>query len=77
VVLQCEDSDLLLRVQDWGRGFDPAALPDEMDRLGLISMHERAHMLGGSFKISSQPGQGTTVSVRVPLSTLLRKTGYA
>lgn len=77
VVLQCEDSDLLLRVQDWGRGFDPAALPDEMDRLGLISMHERAHMLGGSFKISSQPGQGTTVSVRVPLSTLLRKPGYA
>lgn len=66
VVLNFDEADLLLRVQDWGSGFDPTALPNEQDRLGLVSMNERARMLGGTCEINSQRGQGTAVVVRVP-----------
>ncbi len=71
VRLQPDRGDLLLSVQDAGRGFDLAALAEATDRVGLISMRERARMLGGVCEITSQPGQGTTVAVRVPLASLI------
>jgi signal transduction histidine kinase len=70
VVLKADQNHLLLSVQDWGRGFDMAALADERDHLGLVSMSERAKMLGGQSTISTAPGCGATVSVRVPLVAL-------
>lgn len=70
VALKADQDELLLSVQDWGRGFDLAALSDEGDHLGLVSMSERAKMLGGQCAISTTPGRGTTVSVRVPLAAL-------
>jgi signal transduction histidine kinase len=36
--------------------------------LGVISMRERARLVQGDFSIHSQPGQGTTLTVSVPLS---------
>ena len=39
-----------------------------MQTHGLLGMRERAAYLDGSASISSQPGQGTTVTVRLPLS---------
>ncbi len=56
---------LVLRVSDDGRGFDPAARALRSRRLGLTSMHERAASLGGSLAITSAPGQGTTVELRL------------
>jgi len=38
------------------------------ERLGLIGMSERAHMIGGSMEIDSAPGRGTRILVRLPLS---------
>jgi len=35
--------------------------------LGLLGMKERAQFCGGDVQISSSPGNGTTVTVRVPL----------
>jgi signal transduction histidine kinase len=58
--------DLVLRVIDDGRGFDPTARAVRARRLGLTSMNERAASLGGSLTITSAPGQGTTVELRVP-----------
>lgn len=54
-----------LEVMDDGTGFDPrtAAGPTQ---LGLASMRERVHLLGGVLAIDSAPGRGTTVSVEVP-----------
>ena len=71
VELRPADANLQLTVQDWGRGFDLAALPNERDRFGLVGMHERARMLGGTCDIRSKPGQGTTVCVRMPLAALV------
>jgi PAS domain S-box-containing protein len=59
---------LFLRVGDDGRGFVPnAVFPGH---LGLRSMRERAAVVGGILDISSAPGKGTRVSLRVPTATL-------
>jgi signal transduction histidine kinase len=34
--------------------------------LGLVSLEERAHLLGGVLAIATRPGSGTTIRVRVP-----------
>ncbi len=61
-----DGAQLRLQVSDGGPGFDPAAAADDA-RLGLPGMRERAELLGGSFRIQSQPGQGTTVVASWPL----------
>jgi signal transduction histidine kinase len=67
------DADVLtLSVRDNGRGFDlaerAAADADRAEQgIGLHTMSERAAVLGGVCEIRSQPGQGTTVCIRIPL----------
>jgi signal transduction histidine kinase len=58
------DSQIHLEITDDGAGFDAAAATQ--DRFGLLSMRERAQALGGDFRISSQPGDGTKVEVVLP-----------
>jgi two-component system, NarL family, sensor histidine kinase LiaS len=55
-----------LTVSDDGRGFDLDAVRHDNRGLGLVSMEERAHLLGGDVEILTQRGRGTTVRVRVP-----------
>lgn len=66
VTLDAEPHGLVLRVEDDGRGFDPAAPGPEA--LGLLGMTERATLLGGDVAFSRRPGGGTTVTARVPLA---------
>jgi signal transduction histidine kinase len=56
--------DVWLRVTDDGKGFDPQNPPE--GGYGLISMKERAEALGGEFRLTSQPGQGTSIEVVLP-----------
>jgi PAS domain S-box-containing protein len=58
---------LSMVIKDWGVGFQPAQTPRSLPRLGLLSMRDRARMLGGTCTIDSCPGQGTTVRVHIPL----------
>jgi signal transduction histidine kinase len=63
-----EDEDALrLSVVDDGVGFDPDAVR-EKKRLGLVSIRERAALIGGDIEIVSSPGQGTSISVYAPIS---------
>ncbi len=57
---------LLIDVEDNGRGFDPSQV-DTTQHLGLVSMQERAQLLGGTCTVVSRPGNGTTVHVVLPL----------
>lgn len=60
---------LELQVSDNGSGFDveQALLRAARDgRFGLIGLHERARLLGGSSQIDSRPGHPTTISVTLP-----------
>jgi signal transduction histidine kinase len=58
------DAEMRLEIADDGVGFD-AAIPTR-DSFGLVGMKERAQALGGEFRISSQPGDGTRVEVVLP-----------
>jgi len=52
-------------VRDRGRGFDPAAVPE--DRRGVAhSIRERMERVGGSARIASGPGKGTEVELELP-----------
>jgi len=72
VLIQCGtvDGELLIEVEDDGRGFDPAAVSvsgDTARGLGLLGMRERMELVGGQITIDSAPGRGVDVTVRVPL----------
>jgi len=59
-----------LQVTDDGVGFPAPATPADLVKsggLGLMGMHERARLFGGKAIITSEPGQGTTVSIIIPL----------
>jgi signal transduction histidine kinase len=64
VTLDAEGNQLRLVVRDWGRGFDPAAVPAQ--RFGLEGIRKRAELAGGRAEIHSAPGQGTTITVELP-----------
>jgi len=64
VGLRTDDQAILLEVSDDGRGFDPGSA---RAGIGLSAMRERVEELGGEIEISSRPGEGTEVTVRVPL----------
>jgi signal transduction histidine kinase len=58
-----------VEVTDDGGGFDPEptrALAARAGRLGLVGMHERVRMLGGSTRIESRPGGPTVISASLP-----------
>jgi signal transduction histidine kinase len=67
VRLETGDDHVVLSVVDEGEGFDSDAPAVRSRRLGLTSMEERARDLGGTLEISSEPGQGTTVRLEVPV----------
>ena len=66
-----ERGEVRLVVADDGEGFDPAAPPLERgpgERVGLVGMQERIGALGGTLKIESLPGAGTSVTATIPLA---------
>jgi signal transduction histidine kinase len=64
IELSAGPSGLVLKLSDNGRGLDSSL---RREGHGLISMRERTEGLGGRLEIASQAGQGTTLTVSVPL----------
>ena len=65
-----EDSNYLIEIRDDGVGFDVAKVQanyDQRGSLGMINMYERAEVMNAKLSIASAPGQGTRVSMRLPL----------
>jgi signal transduction histidine kinase len=67
VTVRQDPDGLTVSVQDDGIGFDP----HQEKGLGLLGMQERVERLGGLFRIESEPGQGSILSIRLPLSAAL------
>ncbi|MCU1749204.1 transporter substrate-binding domain-containing protein [Pseudomonas sp. 6D_7.1_Bac1] len=65
LTLVLEGDELRLTVSDDGVGFvDPTGRPTSF---GVVGMRERVLIMGGQLSLDSEPGEGTTLSVRVPL----------
>ena len=67
VRLSGSDHHLSLEIYDDGVGFDMETAKLAAG-LGLISMRERIHLIGGKFDISSSPGNGTRIIARAPIA---------
>jgi signal transduction histidine kinase len=62
---EVEPGEVSLVVRDRGKGFDPATVP--ADRKGLAeSVHGRMTRRGGTVTVTSAPGEGTKVSLKMP-----------
>ncbi|MED5812697.1 GAF domain-containing sensor histidine kinase [Mycolicibacterium sp. 050232] len=69
-----DDGVARLEIVDDGKGFDTFEHPlgsDEMGGYGLLSMAERAEIVGGRLHIRSRPGAGTTVTATIPLPSVM------
>jgi signal transduction histidine kinase len=65
------DGRIILSIRDNGLGFNPAARPSKGGKsgFGLTGMAERAHLLGGDYRVRSAPGQGTVTTVEFPIES--------
>jgi PAS domain S-box-containing protein len=76
IVLQHKENTIELTIQDDGRGFDPEQTPS--GHYGLSMMRERAEGVGAQLSITSQPGQGTQLTIHwVPASPTPEASGSA
>jgi len=69
VTVEFGERKIRITVNDNGKGFDlPDATGDlvKQGRLGLAGMQERIQLVGGSLRIESKPGKGTTVVIEAP-----------
>lgn len=62
--LSSDAAQIVLTVADDGQGFDPAA---SRHGFGLDGMRERVALSGGTFEVVAAPGEGTRLTVRLPL----------
>ena len=69
VALDSKPSHVELTVTDNGRGFDVESTllgSARRGRLGLVGVHERARLLGGTCEVTSRPGGPTAIAVSLP-----------
>lgn len=66
--LRQHPDEIILEIKDNGRGITEAEIRNTRS-FGLLGMRERALGFGGAVRIHGQPGQGTVVTVNVPLTS--------
>ncbi len=72
LTLSRQDDKLIVKIRDDGQGFDVATVEkmySQRGSLGLLNMRERAELSDGTFRIDSTPGQGTTITLEVPIES--------
>jgi signal transduction histidine kinase len=57
------EGEVGVRVRDDGRGYDASAITSGF---GMVSIKERVELLDGRLRVTSAPGEGTTLEARVP-----------
>ncbi|MFC1957753.1 PAS domain S-box protein [Chloroflexota bacterium] len=69
ITIEFDEDKTRILVSDNGKGFElPQTIGDlaKDGKLGLAGMQERARLIGGTLKIQSQPGRGSTITVELP-----------
>ena len=66
IAVRSEPNGLTLEVSDHGKGFVVQAIRRGRS-LGIVSMEERARLIGAELEVASSPGQGAVVRLRLKL----------
>jgi PAS domain S-box-containing protein len=69
ITVECQETEVRVTISDNGKGFEPPLQLSDFvgqGKLGLIGMAERAQLVGGELKITSQIGKGTKIIVEAP-----------
>ena len=81
MVLEVEpgDSEIVFTIRDDGVGFDASRFNRQPLKagLGMTSMAQRVQLMGGEFKVVSQPGQGTEIKFILPKSCRPKEGGFS
>lgn len=67
IQVEHEDNQVILSVQDDGQGMPESPILVSDPGMGIISIRNRAELLGGRFSLDSHPERGTTVRVALPI----------
>ncbi|TAL25021.1 MAG: HAMP domain-containing protein [Nitrospirae bacterium] len=70
IILKYMPDSLAVHMEDDGKGFDAVDVMkhiDDVTGLGILGMRERAYLVDGKLKICSTPGNGTRLSLWIPL----------
>ena len=65
VEIRADDDTTWVSIDDDGSGFDTTD-PASRRGLGLLTLAERANIIGGTLAVRSHPGDGTTVTLQIP-----------
>ena len=68
VIVKRDSQNVQIEIRDNGKGFRQATPESSSGGMGLISIAERAKIIGARCEICSAPGEGTVISINVPLS---------
>lgn len=71
ITLTLSDDAVIVTVEDNGKGITPEQMKGSKS-LGIVSMEERALLIGGSFTITGRPGAGTVARLTVPVTPTQR-----
>jgi signal transduction histidine kinase len=74
IAFEVSNQEVILTVHDDGAGAAPSDLARPRSH-GIAGMRHRINVLGGRLDVSSGPGRGTTVQVRVPLENVIAAEG--
>ncbi|OIO84314.1 MAG: hypothetical protein AUK32_08780 [Candidatus Aquicultor secundus] len=69
VNIELNDGETMVTICDNGQGFNLPVTTGELSRqgkLGIDGMQTRARLVGGTFSIVTNPGEGTTINVTIP-----------
>ena len=67
ITMNCDEKSILVVIRDNGIGFNPTETVGRSGHYGLVGIRERTRLYGGSLSIDSQPTQGTTLKIQLPL----------
>ena len=70
IELRCNETEATIQIKDNGIGFDPSLASNESSRSGwgLMGIKERAKLAEGEVQIHTAPGQGTNLSITIPVN---------
>jgi signal transduction histidine kinase len=72
ITLTLGEDSVIITVEDNGKGITPEQIKHSKS-FGIVSMEERALLIGGSFTISGEPGAGTVAKLTIPVTPTHRR----